>query len=217
MAYLEKGNWRDRPVALAAVIAIHAGIGLVLVQSLSFVRIVADDPPFVGISIEDEVPPPPVDDVVPPDNTPAETIEYAPKPPIDVTPTRPAISPLDVPPPQLPIDLTPKPRPTFTPSLGFDPVGAKPRNNPAGWVTNNDYPARDIRQEHEGVTGFRVVVGTDGRVKSCEITSSSGFAGLDRATCRNVERRARFEPAKDANGDKVVGTYSHKVLWQIPD
>ena len=216
MAYLEQSNWRNRPGALVAAIAIQGGIVLALASGLDIVRIVIEDPPLIGVNIKKQTPPP-VDDAVPPDNKPAETIEYAPKPPIEVTPTGPVIVEIDQPPLEPPIDFIPEPRPTFTPSLDLDPVTARPSNDPTGWVTTNDYPARDIRQENQGITGFRVVVGTDGRVKSCEITASSGFASLDRAACRNVEQRARFNAAKDANGEKIVGTYSHKVLWQIPD
>src|SRR5690606_26666659 len=100
---------------------------------------------------------------------------------------------------------------------GLDPVAARPANDRASWVTTGDYPARDIRQENEGVTGFRVVVGTDGRVKSCEITSSSGFATLDQATCRNVEKRARFDAARGANDVKFAVTYYSKVRLQNHD
>ena len=62
-----------------------------------------------------------------------------------------------------------------------------------------------------------MVVGSDGRVDACEITRSSGNAELDAATCKNVTRRARFEPATNGDGQKVVGSYSSTVRWQLPD
>jgi protein TonB len=175
-----------------------------------------EEGPFEGTLIikPDPVEDPPVEQIEKAEPQPAETKQYIPDTVIDINEVGQQLPPIPLPPPT---PFVPDPVPPSTSSLGLDPVGVKPINSPAGWVTTNDYPAGDIRQEHEGVAGFRVVVGTDGRVKSCEITSSSGFAGLDRATCRNVERRARFDAAKDANGNKVVGTYSNKVLWQIPD
>lgn len=217
MAYLEQGNWRDRPLAVAGVVAIHAGIGLVLVYGLQVAtRIVEVTPPPIAINVEDDVKPPD-DVVVPPEPAPTQTPTYVPTPPLDLNTAGTVIDPVPIPLPPAADIFTPGPVSTPTPSLGFDPVAARPANDRASWVTTGDYPARDIRQENEGVTGFRVVVGTDGRVKSCEITSSSGFATLDQATCRNVEKRARFDAARDANGEKVVGTYSSKVRWQIPD
>jgi len=96
------------------------------------------------------------------------------------------------------------------------PKGATPRGNPANWATTNDYPTRALREEREGTTGFRVTVGPDGRVTSCDITSSSGSSDLDEATCSNVTRRARFNPATDGEGQPTSGSYSNRVRWVIP-
>jgi TonB family protein len=93
---------------------------------------------------------------------------------------------------------------------------AKPRGNPGYWVSTIDYPARSLQMEEEGTTGFRLGVGVDGRVNSCTITSSSGFASLDAATCSNITRRARFDPGLDDDGNPIVGHYSNRVTWRIP-
>lgn len=104
-----------------------------------------------------------------------------------------------------------------TPAPRFSPVGVSPRNNISGWITNNDYPSSELRRGNEGMAQYRLVVGTDGRVDACEITRSTGHARLDRVTCDMIERRARFNPAKDETGATVVGTYSGNVTWQIPE
>lgn len=62
-----------------------------------------------------------------------------------------------------------------------------------------------------------MTIGADGRVRNCEILASSGSADLDRATCANVAKRARFKPATDDTGAAVSGSYSSAVKWQIPD
>ena len=93
----------------------------------------------------------------------------------------------------------------------------EPRGNPGRWATPNDYPSRALREEREGVASFTVTVDTDGRVTSCRITRSSGHDDLDEATCKNIERRARFRPATDGNGQETTGTWSSSVRWQIPD
>lgn len=99
----------------------------------------------------------------------------------------------------------------------FTPQRAKPRGNPGDWVSANDYPTRDLREGNQGVTGFRLTVGIDGRAQSCSVTHSSGFAGLDEATCRNLLRRARFDPAKDGSGNPVASEYASNIRWVIPD
>lgn len=103
------------------------------------------------------------------------------------------------------------PPPSFTPSL------ARPRNNPANWATPGDYPASDLRSGNQGTTRFRLSIGADGSVLGCEIVASSGFAGLDAATCRNVSKRARLNPATDGYGAKVAGSYTGAIRWQIPE
>ena len=107
-------------------------------------------------------------------------------------------------------------QPEAKPSPRFSPVSAEPTNDPGRWVTPDDYPSRDLLAGHQGVTGFRVIVSSSGRVVSCEVTRPSGFPALDKAACTYVTRRARFEPATDDSGTKVVGSYSSSVRWQIP-
>jgi periplasmic protein TonB len=96
------------------------------------------------------------------------------------------------------------------------PTPATPKGNPGSWANTNDYPSAALSKEQEGTTGFSVTIGPDGRVISCSITSSSGHASLDSTTCAKVKSRARFNPAKDADGNPTTGSYSSRVRWQIP-
>lgn len=84
-------------------------------------------------------------------------------------------------------------------------------------MTTDDYPSSSLREEAEGVTGTRLSVGPDGRVTNCEVTSSSGNSALDQAACRNLLRRARFEPALDRDGNPVASTFPKRVRWQLPE
>jgi TonB family protein len=93
---------------------------------------------------------------------------------------------------------------------------ATPKGNPGSWVTTNDYPAMALREEMQGVSGFMLTVSPSGLVTDCRITASSGSPQLDQATCANVIRRARFDPALDAKRKPIVGYYSNRVRWQIP-
>jgi len=66
------------------------------------------------------------------------------------------------------------------------------------------------------VTRFTVQVGADGRVTSCNVTGSSGTPELDSTTCSLIQRRARFNPATNGDGQAVAGSWSSSVRWQIP-
>lgn len=99
------------------------------------------------------------------------------------------------------------------PGTGKNPV---PNGNPGLWVTTNDYPAAALREEREGMVGFSLTIGPNGRVGACSITSSSGSADLDLAACTLITQRARFTPAINEKGKPMAGRYANRVRWQIP-
>jgi TonB family protein len=86
-----------------------------------------------------------------------------------------------------------------------------PRNNPEDWIKNDDYPTEALENQLEGAVGFSMTVDARGRPLECKVTSSSGHAILDEATCRLVQRRAKFR----YNGEEF-GTYSNRVRWVLP-
>jgi protein TonB len=174
----------------------------VIKEKMTVVDVKEEEPPE-----EEEPPPEPEKQIEPPVVSPPPLVQT-------VTPP-PTIRTVATPPPSAPIVPTaalpaPPPPPPAGPSSD-----ARPRGNPGNWANTNDYPSRALQQEREGTTGFRVTIGVDGRVIDCTVTQSSGHDDLDAATCTNVKRRARFEPAV-RNGEKVQGTYSNRVRWQIP-
>ena len=222
MSYLNHAqDPASKATGLAVTITVHAALAIVLVTGLRYTGMIetVERKPIIDFKLDD--PPPPKDEVVP--DIPKAADVIAPRPPIDlveVTPVQPReFDPIEI--PQGPVIPVPQPTGQLVdpprPQPSFAPTSAAPRGDTWRWVTTQDYPAVSLRRESEGTTHFRVVVGTDGRVDACEVTRSSGDAQLDAAVCKNVERRARFEPATDGSGKKVVGTYTSKVTWQIPD
>ncbi|MDN3647039.1 energy transducer TonB [Pontixanthobacter aestiaquae] len=105
----------------------------------------------------------------------------------------------------------PEPKERFTPK---DPA---PRNNRGSWVTNDDYRNSWINRDYSGTVSFRLTVGTNGRASSCSVTGGTAPQALKDATCRLVERRARFNPATNGDGKEVAGSYTSTVRWQIPE
>jgi protein TonB len=217
MAYLDTQPLSRRLASLGTAGIIELAIGAALVAGLSVTMTPPKaDPPQIPI---DYTPAPPPPETPQPPAQPIDSVVTAPKPPIALDP---APQPLPIP----TLDSLPYPVPTAGPTFepratpqprpSVIPAVARPRNNPATWVTPLDYPARDLREGNQGTTYFRVVIGTNGRVQACEVTRSSGFASLDKAACNNISRRARFDAASDETGAKIVGTYASSVKWQIP-
>ena len=178
-----------------------------------------------------------VDPVIKATNVPLDPPKPDPTPP---KPSQPQDTIIDLPTPPIPLPLPPTPGPEVEwdttpgptadpvppapyipppppPSPSFTPKGARPSNGSAGWITTNDYPRNPLMNGIEGSVGYSLEIGTNGRVARCELTRTSGNRALDDATCRLLTSRARFEPATDDTGAKVVGSYTGSVRWEIPD
>lgn len=222
MAYVDTQTGNRRTATIAAVALVHAGAIYALVNGLSFVGVIERVIPISARNIPNDPPKP-----LPPEPSPRDTKKPALTSEIDrvVVPLQVDIGQPTLPPlpdtnrlgdaeigfPTIDLGPVPSPTPSFTPSL------ARPRGNPGGWVTPLDYPASELRAEHQGVTRLRALVGADGWVKGCEIVASSGFPLLDSTACRKMADRARFDPATDSTGAKVEGTYTASIRWVIPE
>lgn len=107
--------------------------------------------------------------------------------------------------------------PPSGPAVSGTPAFAQVRpGNPQSWLAEGDYPRDALRLRQQGVVGYRVAVGADGRPTACAITASSGFPVLDQATCRLMMGRSRFFPATDESGKAVPGTWESRMRWTLP-
>lgn len=228
MAYADNRAATNHRVLAAGVVALLQGAAIVaLVNGLAVTFIPkADDPPLSGEQIYlPPPPPPPPTSTDKPKTRPDETIadQRLTAPPVVIQPPvgGPLVDPVG---PADPGPITPgggtiggggEANPPVGPR--FTPRSARPRNDPASWVGPADMPYRDITEGHQGAVRVQLDIGSDGRVGACRVVSSSGFASLDAAACTAVSRRARFEPARDGDGQKTIGTYATTVRWVIPD
>jgi len=86
-----------------------------------------------------------------------------------------------------------------------------------GLFSADDYPPEALDRGEQGTVGVRVGVDTSGRVSTCAVLESSGSQTLDRATCKIIEARARFRPARDADGQAVQSSVTQKIVWRIAE
>ena len=85
----------------------------------------------------------------------------------------------------------------------------------SGSIRDSDYPEAAYRRRIGGTVHLRFVVLPNGRVRQCAVTRSSGSAELDAVTCRLIERRFRYRPARDARGKPIAETVRGQHLWEI--
>lgn len=216
MAYADQQMSGNKITALVIVALIHVAVGYALVTGLAYeaAKKVINKVTTVDIEEEkpkeDEPPPPP-----PKEDTPPPPI-VAPPPPINIAPAPPPVQTVITPPPPPPVVIqtaAPPPPPPPAPSKA---KGATPKGM-GSWAARiqSNYPPRAAREEREGRVGVRVAIGTDGRVTSCSVTSSSGSPDLDEAACDGMTRYARFNPAQDSAGNPIADSYSTAIVYRL--
>jgi protein TonB len=217
MSYLDQTG-RKNPASVAAVVGVHLAVGYALMVGFGITVIPHIRPHTTIVDISEPPPPPP---------HPIETqrTKQPPTNPIPLPDDRFKVPPTIVPPPLPPMDLGPVGTssgggegqvvpPQSKPSLAAD---AAPARNWRQWITTDDYPPSLIRRDVQGVVVISVTIGTDGRVRSCLVTQSSGNRLLDDTTCRLYSQRARFTPARDADGNPAIAQRTDRYRWQIPN
>jgi periplasmic protein TonB len=130
-------------------------------------------------------------------------------PPLNPRPSSPP------PPPPPPVYTVPSPPSSQIPA-GPGVVRRPVAIDRVSWIDIDDYPAAALRNEEQGLVMTILTIGVDGRVSDCRITFSSQSPALDAATCRLFRSRARYRPARDANGDPIAGQAREQVRWVLP-
>ena len=214
------------PVGLGLVIAVHAAA----VAALAMAKM--ENPPikiFKPIEIKDiKTPPPPEKPPEPRD----QKVEKAPTRPIEMTYKKPIVE-LPTKGPVKAVELPPLPPPKFNeldgpvtppqpPQLPSPPQAADPpAKAPVRIAARIDsasglqppYPAVEERNEVEGSVTVRVLIGTDGRVKSVEKVRAANEAFF-RATERQALAKWRFKPAT-VDGKPVESSQTMTVHFQL--
>ena len=90
-----------------------------------------------------------------------------------------------------------------------------PKQSPGRWVVSSDYPSDMLAAGQPAIVEFRLSVSMEGIPTSCHIQSTTRPKEFDDAVCQSVMRRARFDPALDAEGKPLASYYRNRVLFQI--
>ncbi len=236
MAYVDTQTPKDRAAGIAGVVPVHAAMGGLLVAGLTVTGVIAEpDPPFTANNVEVKLPPPPP---TPPEprtdaRTPQAPDIFVPMPRLDLRTDTPDVTTADRPAPtdtlvyeplpRGPVVVLPSPVPLPslraipTPTPTFDPIPVRVANDPGSWISTADYRPSWVRRDWAGRVGFALSLDANGKVRDCRVTTSSGHAQMDEATCRLIRQRARFTAARDSSGAKVAGDYRNSVVWRVPE
>ena len=132
-----------------------------------------------------------------------------PPPPIQTTPV------INTNPPVTPVVVQAPPAPAAPPAPRVSQA-ARSRGDLRSLFSTDDYPESARDAGATGTARARLEIGPTGRVTSCTITKSTGNSALDRATCSVLQRRAKFTPAKDQNGNPTNDTVeTPPFTWRL--
>ena len=78
------------------------------------------------------------------------------------------------------------------------------------------YPRESLRRGEEGVVGINVLTDSQGRLRDCAVTKTSGYRALDEASCDLLLEHMRMRPYLAPNGGGVVRRQDGQVVWKLP-
>ena len=213
---------RQRAFGIAAALVLHGlAVALLLLLPPSGPSPAAPESRLVAVRLTEPPPPPPPPPAQVPEAAAAPPSRGVDEPPSVPLPPRPLPSPT---PAEPSVDAGPGPGSGAGAAAGSGAGqggegsgsgggAATPPRRVAGELTNDDY--RRVRPP-PGAAGTVLVefrVRTDGRTDSCRVIRSSGFAVFDQATCRLIEQRFRFRPARSAAGQAIDWVIRTDYTW----
>lgn len=85
----------------------------------------------------------------------------------------------------------------------------------SGRIDRRDYPEAEARRNIGGSVTAHFDVTPEGRVTNCRVVRSSGAPALDATTCRLLEQRFRYTPARNSRGEPVADVMGWRQDWWL--
>jgi TonB family protein len=79
----------------------------------------------------------------------------------------------------------------------------------------DDYPDLAVKEGRMGRARVRLNVSESGAASGCSVIASTGHADLDRMTCKILDERAQFKPARDVDGKATRSVIVTTVSWRL--
>ena len=223
MAYLDSSR-RTSPASMAAVVAIHAAIGIGLIAGLTVTGTIISEKPdwpdhrFPGHAATPTQPRAAAERQKPGRRSSSTSPSCRRRrldlgtitPPIDTTTIIIPAIPDAVP------SFTPSPRPAQRRAVSSQSPPA-PRNDPASWVSNSDYRSEWARREWTGRASFRLAIcgGRSGNRLHHHLLQRAWRARYGDMRPGFQARAFRSGAGEGWRGGR--GSYAGTIVWQLPD
>ena len=90
-----------------------------------------------------------------------------------------------------------------------------PKSASASWIGADDYPRDMIRSGFQAIVNYRLMVDETGMPTSCDIQTETEPTEFGDLVCNSIKKRARFEPALDAQGKPIRSFWRQTVQFRI--
>lgn len=84
------------------------------------------------------------------------------------------------------------------------------------WLDPSKYPAKARQSGEQGSVKVAVAVTAKGLASSCNVIMPGRLKTLEPHTCNTIMTKARFSPARDANGRDVATIQNFVIQWSLP-
>lgn len=111
----------------------------------------------------------------------------------------------------------PSDAPTDVQNRTDESIAVTPAMLRGGSISDDDYPADAKRRGEQGAVTVQLSIDETGRVTSCSVSASSGSQSLDETSCRLMQRRFRFSPARNAVGTGMPSQLTKTLRWRLSE
>jgi TonB family protein len=77
----------------------------------------------------------------------------------------------------------------------------------------DDYPAVAVMKGDSGLVAITTLIDETGKIASCMVTQTSGYASLDAQSCAMITTRAKFVAATGPDGKPVKSVLESRIRW----
>jgi TonB family protein len=101
--------------------------------------------------------------------------------------------------------------------LAQNPVAVRhPTPTRTRFIHADDFPFQARQHGWQGAVVADLTISARGTVDKCDIAKSSGYKLLDDTTCQILVERARFQPARDKDGNAVEDMFrTPEIGWKV--
>ena len=94
---------------------------------------------------------------------------------------------------------------------------AQPEKSLVSYFSSDDYPSVAVHEDATGTVQMMTLIDETGKIASCMVIGTSGYASLDAQSCAIITVRAKFRPAVDTAGKPAKSGLVSRIRWMLPE